>query len=47
MKGITSKMQGGNYTLSGKQKKMPGSIPAPKYKKASKRRLAVKKITRA
>ena len=31
IKGITKSMSGGNYTLSGKQKKMD-STPAPKFK---------------
>lgn len=32
MKGITKAIGKGNYTLSGKQKKMPGAKAAPKFK---------------
>lgn len=54
MKGIAKAMNGGNYTLSGKQKKMPGSTPAPKFRpidrskpKREKTKLTVKKTSRA
>ena len=37
MKGIAKRLANANVTLSGKQKKMPGSVQAPSYKVPTKR----------